>query len=146
MDEARQEIKCILEPGRDAALAGWIALKQDQAAKAIIAFDTAKELDPNLAAIHEGIGDAGLALGNVPGARTAYARAKEIDPTSGVLALKGAHAAAMDRDFEIAKKLLNDAKHMSGAGLPLDLVQKVVDLLPTQVPPTEVTGDSTAAP
>ena len=26
MDEARQEIKCILEPGRDAALASWIAL------------------------------------------------------------------------------------------------------------------------
>jgi hypothetical protein len=26
MDEARQEIKCILEPGRDAALARWIAL------------------------------------------------------------------------------------------------------------------------
>ena len=126
-------------------LEGWIALKEGQAAKAIIAFDTAKELDPNMAAVHAGIGDAELALGNVPGARTAYSRAKEIDPTNGVYALKGAHAAAMARDFEIAEKLLNDAKAMGADGLPQDLVRKVVDLLPAKVPPTQVTGSAQAA-
>lgn len=123
-------------------LEGWIALKEGQAAKALIAFDTAKELDPNMAATYAGIGDAELALGNISGARTAYSRAKEIDPSNGVYALKGAHAAALSRDFEIAEKLLNDAKAMSPEGLPQDLVQKVVDLIPTKVPPTNVTGST----
>jgi tetratricopeptide (TPR) repeat protein len=110
-------------------LAGWIALKEDNAAKALSSFDTARDLDPHLPAIHAGIGDAQLALGNVPGARVAYNLAHELDPTNGVFTLKTAHAAALAQDFEIAKKLLEEAKNLSGAGLPKDLVQKVTSLL-----------------
>jgi tetratricopeptide (TPR) repeat protein len=111
-------------------LAGWIELKGDKAAQALISFDKAKAIDPNYAAIYEGIGDAELALSNIQGARSAYSRARQIDPSNALVTLKTAHAAALADDFQIAEKLFEDATSAAGAtGLPKDLVEKVSKLI-----------------
>jgi tetratricopeptide (TPR) repeat protein len=110
-------------------LAGWIALAQNDATKALTAFDNARDRDPHMPAIHAGLGDAELALGNVPGARKEYNLAHELDPTNGIYALKTALTAAMERDFDIAEKYFDIAKNTSGAGLPADLVKELNKLL-----------------
>lgn len=111
-------------------LAGWIAMKQDKAARALTSFEAAKDIDGNLAAIHEGVGDAQKALGNIKDARTAYNFAHQIDRGNALVTLKLAHVAALDEDYDIAKRLYDEAAGGAGkAGLPQDLVKAVSDLL-----------------
>lgn len=110
-------------------LSGWIALAENDASKALSAFDTARDLDPHSAAVHCGIGDAMLILGDIPAARKELSLAWELDPTNGVYAIKTAIAAATDRDFEIAEKLFEDAKNVSPSGLPKELMRKIEELL-----------------
>ena len=107
-------------------LSGWINLKRGNAAGAVTAFESAEQIDPNLAAIPEGLGDAKLELQDIPGARTAYNRAHQLDRRNAIVTLKLAHAAALDEDLDIAKKLKKEAVASAGeSGLPEDLLNTV---------------------
>ena len=121
-----------LDPNRGdwQLLAGWINMKRGNAAGALTAFEAAEQIDPNLAAIPEGIGDAKLELLDIPEARTAYNRAHQLDRGNAVVTLKLSHAAALDADYDIAKKLYEDAVATAGdTGLPKDLLDTVSALL-----------------
>ncbi len=111
-------------------LAGWIELKGDKAAQALISFEKAKDIDPNYAAIYEGMGDAKIALNDIQGARTAYSRARQIDRSNARVTLKTAYAAALADDFDIAEDLFEQASTSGGASaLPKDLVEKTSKLI-----------------
>lgn len=111
-------------------LSGRIELKRNRPEAALTAFEAAEKIDPNLAAIHEGIGDVRTTLGDIPAARVAYNKAHQIEPADALFTLKLAHAAALDKDYDIAKRLYKEALSLAGAaGLPEDLVDTVSDLL-----------------
>ena len=111
-------------------LAGWINLKRGNAAGAVTAFEAAEQIDFNLVAIPEGIGDAKLELEDIPGAESAYRRAHRLDRGNAIVTLKLAHAVALNEDLAAAKKLKKEAVETAGeAGLPKDLLDTVTALI-----------------
>ncbi len=111
-------------------LNGWVELKQNNAAQALIAFDKAVELDPQLAVAHAGIGDAQLLLGGLDKAMEAYDKAHELDSRDPVIKLKRGFAYAKRGDVETAAVMLSGAERLGGNRLPPDLVKKVILLVP----------------
>lgn len=116
-------------PAEWRVLAGWIQLRQKQAAAALAEFDKARAKDGNLAAAHTGRGDALLELGRGADAMTAYERARELDPANAVIVLKLARATAVEGDLARAQALFDDATRLDSAALPQSLVQEVRRLI-----------------
>ncbi len=110
-------------------LAGWIEMKRDRHEDALARFKKATTTNDKLGAAHAGLGDARIALNEPDRARTAYKRARELDPMNSVTILKLAHAAALEGDLEAAKRLVDEAASMGKEHLPQDLLGKVTDLL-----------------
>lgn len=110
-------------------LAGWIELKQESAALAIVKFEKAVELDGKLAAAHTGVGDAAMELGQAAEAIAAYERARELDAADAVIVLKLAYAVALNGDRERAAQLVDEASALDREHLPPDLLGKVTGLL-----------------
>lgn len=111
-------------------LNGWIELKRDNAAQALIAFDKAMALDPNLAVVHAGIGDAQMLMGSMEKAVEAYDKAHELDSRDPVIKLKRCYAAAKTGDMDTAELMLSGAERLGGDRLPPDLVKKVLNVVP----------------
>ena len=110
-------------------LAGWIALKLEDPAVALVKFEKAAALDEKLAAAQAGRGDAMLALGRTADAATAYRRAQDLDPQSAVILLKLAVAVAKGGDLEAAKALMEQAIALDKDHLPADLLKEVSALV-----------------
>jgi tetratricopeptide (TPR) repeat protein len=111
-------------------LNGWVELKRDNAAQALIAFDKAMALNPNLAVAHAGIGDAQLLLGSLEKAVESYDQAHQLDSHDPVIKLKRGFAAAKSGDLDTAELMLEGAERLGGARLPADLVAKVLEVMP----------------
>lgn len=58
---------------------GWSRLQTGRAAEAVVAYERAVSLEPNVAATWSSLGEARLAAANVAGARTAFGRALALD-------------------------------------------------------------------
>jgi len=110
-------------------LAGWIELKQESAALAIVKFEKAVELDGTLAAAHTGVGDASIDLGQAAEAKAAYEKARTLDSANAVIVLKLAYAVALDGDLEQAAELVDEAAAMDKDHLPPELLGKVTKLI-----------------
>jgi len=110
-------------------LAGWIALKLDDPAIALVKFDKAATLDDELAAAQTGRGDAMLALGREEDAITAYQRAKPLDSGNAVIVLKLAKAKAKAGAKDEAKALFDEAVALDKDHLPADLLKEVSALV-----------------
>ncbi|MDJ0762977.1 MAG: tetratricopeptide repeat protein [Myxococcota bacterium] len=110
-------------------LAGWIDLKRTRYETALAWFEKAQARNAGLSAAYQGAGDARIALNQLGQAESAYQMARDRDPTSGVIALKLAHVAALQGDKEKAKNFITDATRLDAAGLPADLMDKVTSLL-----------------
>jgi tetratricopeptide (TPR) repeat protein len=111
-------------------LKGWVELKRDDAAQALIAFDKATDLYPGLAVAYAGIGDAQLLLGSLDKAVEAYDKAHELDSQDPVIKLKRCYAAAKTGDLDTAELMLSGAERLGGDRLPADLVEKVFQVMP----------------
>jgi tetratricopeptide (TPR) repeat protein len=110
-------------------LAGWIQLKLEDPAIALVKFEKAAGLDPKLAAAQTGRGDAELALGRKADAIAAYETAKALDPKSAAIVLKLAKAKALDKQLDAARALFDQAIALDKEHLPAELVQEVSALL-----------------
>jgi len=106
-------------------LAGWIQLKLEDPAMALVQFDKAIAADEKLAPAYAGKGDALLSLRRASDAVDAFKIACERDEKSALFQLKLAFALATDGDNTGARAALDKALEMDGAHLPGDLVQKV---------------------
>ncbi len=113
-------------------LAGWIDMKRNRPETALSSFKRATDFDSNLAAAHAGEGDARMALNEAERARFAYEKAKELDATNSVYILKLAWAAAVLKDFDSARGLVDEAARLDKEHLPPELLKKVTDLLPAE--------------
>ncbi|MCP4675138.1 MAG: tetratricopeptide repeat protein [Deltaproteobacteria bacterium] len=110
-------------------LAGWIEMKRGRHEDALARFKKATATDDKLGAAHTGLGDVRIALSEPDRARSAYEKARELDPMNAVIILKLAHAAALDGDLEAAKRWVDEAAATDKEHLPQDLLGKVTDLL-----------------
>jgi tetratricopeptide (TPR) repeat protein len=130
---AAKSIQRALEGGEPRAdwyvLAGWIELKQESAALAIVKFEKAVELDGELAAAHTGVGDASIQLGQADEAIAAYEKARALDSGDAVIVLKLAYAVALDGDLDKAAQLVDEASAMDKEHLPPELLGKVTELI-----------------
>ena len=113
-------------------LAGWIQLRLEDPAIALVKFEKAAGLDAKLAAAQTGRGDAELALGRRADAIAAYEAAKALDPKSAVIVLKLAKAKALDRQLDAARALFDEAVALDKEHLPADLVKEVSALVNAQ--------------
>jgi tetratricopeptide (TPR) repeat protein len=110
-------------------LAGWISLKLDDPAVALVKLDKAAALDDKLAAAQTGRGDAMLALGREEDAIVAYQRAKGLDAGNAVIILKLAKAKAKAGAKDEAKALFDEAVALDQDHLPADLLKEVSALV-----------------
>ena len=110
-------------------LAGWIALKLEDPAVALVKFDKAAALDDKIAAAQTGRGDAMLALGREEDAIVAYQRAKPLDSGNAVIVLKLAKAKAKAGATDEAKALFDEAVALDKEHLPADLLKEVSALV-----------------
>lgn len=110
-------------------LAGWVQLRLEDPAVALVKFDKAASLDEGMAAAQTGRGDALMALGRKADAKVAFARARELDQSNAVIILKLAHATAALGDKTAARALLDEAIALDKEHLPPELLSKVTGLL-----------------
>jgi len=110
-------------------LAGWISLRLEDPAIALVKFDKAAALDDKIAAAQTGRGDAMLALGREEDAIVAYQRAKTLDPANAVILLKLAKAKAKAGAADEAKALFDEAVALDKDHLPADLLKEVSALV-----------------
>ena len=110
-------------------LAGWIDLKRDRSAEALVRFERAQSLDSKLTAAYTGQGDALVAISDYKAARPAFEQAHNLDPDDNVITLKLAHCAAVLGDLETARSLVDEAAHLDKEHLPQDLLSRVTELL-----------------
>lgn len=110
-------------------LSGWIHLKLEDPAVALVKFEKAAALDAELAAAHAGRGDAMLALGRSQDAIVAYQRAKGLDAGNAVIVLKLAKAKAKAGAADEAKALFDEAVALDKEHLPADLLKEVSALV-----------------
>src|SRR5262249_6484216 len=95
--EAQMEIQNYLEQGR-------AALAQGQAREAAIAYANGAQLEPNSPAVHLGLAEANLALGNPDVVRMASHKVLELQPENGY-------------DARVAQSLLDLLDHRYGRAL-----------------------------
>ena len=131
--EAAVAIKDSLADREDAPdahlLLGWIELKREQPEKALVSFEKAFGLNQRLGPAYAGAGDANATLEKFAEARTAYEKARDLQPTDVVVVLKLAYATARAGDKREAKRLLEMAEAFGSDNLPPNLKQKVAEVL-----------------
>lgn len=109
-DEARAEFSVAvkLEPNLYAAHAAlgfsYLFNEPRDPATAVAHMEHGLELSPREAKAHEAAGDGYRALGDLPGARTAYSRALELDPELSVASLKKGHVNSFLAHFDEARR------------------------------------------
>jgi tetratricopeptide (TPR) repeat protein len=118
-------------------LAGWIQMKREDPAVALVKFEKAAAMDPKLAAAQAGRGDASLALGQRADAIAAYEAEAALDPKSAATLLKLAKAKALDKQLDAARALFDQAVALDKEHLPAELVKEVSALVAAPAAPAK---------